>query len=101
MSNASAFEHLANPYKFGIKKYLFELLQDRFAENEIIIERLGSAINTKQDFEMFGKLIVSVYETAYLRSVGDHRESLKKLGYEAIVEPPKNEEPPKDQRIFK
>lgn len=92
-------EHLSNPFRYGIKRHLFEILKYRFSENEESIDRLSSAIKTKKDFEDFGKLIMSVYEAGYMRSTEDHRDGLAKLGFQAILEPPQIKPEPKP--IFK
>lgn len=74
-----------NPLIFGIKKYLSEVLKHRYPENERIIEQLASQILTESQYEEFGKLIASIYEAGYLKSVEDHQDQLSRLGFKANV----------------
>lgn len=68
-----------------LKKVMFEVVQERYKQNEEIIERLGVALSTEKDVKDFLKLITDVYETAYLKAVRDHREQLEKMGLVANI----------------
>lgn len=77
--------HFANPKVNSLKKVMFEVLKERYAQNEPIIDRIGHAMITQEDMDRFLKLVTDVYETAYLKSVADHRKQLEKLGLQVTV----------------
>ena len=69
---------------------MFEVLKERYAQNENIIERVGAHLVTEDDVKSFYKLITDVYEKAYLKAVQDHREQLEKAGFAARIVPTKS-----------
>ena len=76
------------------------MLKQRYAENELTIDRLANVINNPRDYEYMGKLIVAIYETAYLKAVSEHQDILKKLGITVDVVASKEGVKPGDN-IFK
>jgi len=70
-----------------IKKYMFDILKERFSRNEDIIERVSSALITEKDLQAFGKMIVDVYEEAYFKSLDDQKDMLKKSGIKVNIVP--------------
>jgi hypothetical protein len=95
----SMLEHLANPQAHVVKKYMFDILQDRYPKHQEILERIASALVTSNDLQAFGKLISDVYEVAYLKSLDQQKDVFKKAGIKVNVtaSPPKKESKP----IFK
>ncbi len=91
MSNNQAqwMQYLQNPRSHQIKKFLFGLLQHRYAQSEQLIERLSHHLVTDQDVDQFGKMISAIYESAYLKAVDDHKSALAKHGLKATVSAPK------------
>lgn len=83
----------------AIKKHMFEILKERYGDNEKFIERIAAAITTKDDYESFGKFITDVYETGFLRAVNEYKEQFTKMGMRVNIVP---EEKPKNpsHRIF-
>jgi hypothetical protein len=81
---ASAFTH---PQLMMVKKYMSQILNDRFSQNEELLERITPALVTQQDLEAFGRLIADIYEIAYLKCMEDHRAALEKSGQKAIIVP--------------
>lgn len=73
-----------------IKKTMYEVLKERYSRNEPIIDRLAVSLQTEEDIKQFYKLITDVYELSYMKAVDDHKEQLKKAGYEAKIVSPKN-----------
>ena len=57
--------NLSNPLSWGIKKYMFEMLQERYSRNEDIITRVSDNIMSEKDSQAFGQLIVDVYEKGF------------------------------------
>ena len=84
---SSWMDMLVNPKNNHIKKAMFQVLKERYAENENIIERIGASLITDGDSKAFFKLVADLYEMGYLKSVNDHREQLVKLGFIATVVP--------------
>jgi hypothetical protein len=67
---------------------MFEILKERYAPHEPILERISTSLTVDKDLQMFFKLVTDVYEMAYLKAVNDHSEQLKKLGLSAKVVAP-------------
>ena len=72
-----------------IKKYMAEMLKDKFLPHEQIIERLARSLVTEKDHADFSKLIAEVYNSAYLKAVDDHKEKLAKYGLKVAIVPQK------------
>lgn len=83
MSNWS--QYFNNPRGHYLRKTLFELMKQKYAEHDQIIERLGSMLQTEGDLKAFLKFVSDVYELGYMKSVADHREQLEKIGIRAKV----------------
>jgi hypothetical protein len=88
-----------NPQSMAIKKYLFELLKERYGRNERFIERFANTIGTKEDYDGLGSLITDIYETGFLKAVNEYKDQFTRLGMNVSVVP---EEKPRDpgSRIF-
>ena len=81
-------DYFSNIRGHYIKKTLFDVLNERYSQNEQIIDRLGVTLMTEGDIKGFMKLIGDVYEIAYMKAVNDHKEQLQKAGLVArIVHP--------------
>lgn len=89
-----------NPQALAIKRYLFELLKERYSRNERFIDRLSSQIMTKEDYENLGIFITDVFETGFLKAMNEYKEQFEKMGMRVNIVA---EEKPKDpnHRIFK
>lgn len=84
---ASWMDYFSNPRGHYLKKTMFEVLKERYAQNEQIIERMGTTLLTESDLNSFIKMIGDVYELAYMKAVNDHREQLQKAGLVARIVP--------------
>lgn len=91
---------LGSPASYHIKKYLFDVLKERYHSNEAFIDRLSSIIHTSEDIEGLGKLVSDLYELGYLKSVEDHKEMLSKRGLKATIKPEVSVEMEDKHRIF-
>lgn len=87
-----------NPQSITIKKYLFEILKDKYPKNEKFIDRLASNISTKEDYEGLSMLIADIFETGFLRSVDQYKEQLSKMGMRVNIVP--EEKPINSKKIF-
>ena len=79
-----------NPRAQYLKKTMFDLLKEKYSQNEQIIERLGSSLPTDGDLSSFMKMVSDIYEAAYMKAVNDHKEQLQKAGLVARIVPGKN-----------
>jgi hypothetical protein len=84
---ANWVDYMSNPRSHYIKQSMFEVLKERYSQNEQIIERLGVSLLTESDCKGFLKLVSDIYEVAYMKAVNDHREQLEKIGLAAKVVP--------------
>lgn len=75
------------PYSYVIKKYLLDLLKERYSPNDLTVSRIAHNISNTQDAHAFVKLIVDAYECGYLKAVNDYRQELRKLGYDVTIVP--------------
>ena len=85
MANNSWITAFSHPQVTMIKKYIGQILQERYPQNEELLERLATALTTQKDLEAFGRFVVDIYEVAYLKCVEDHRQALEKAGHRAFV----------------
>ena len=88
-----------NPAGIILKQHLFEILQERFLKHEELIERIGLALQTEKDLQLFGNLVADIYEVGYMKATSDYKQELSKLGYNVKITPPNIEN--KDNKIFK
>ena len=80
-------DYFSNPKGHAFKKTMFEVLRERYAVNESIVDRLSVALATDTDMNEFLKLVADIYETAYIKAVDDQREQLAKVGLSARIVP--------------
>lgn len=85
---ANWMDYLSNPKSHYLKKIMFDILQERYSQNEDIIERLSVMLLTEKDLTSFVKLITDTYELGYIKSVNDHKSALEKIGLSATVVSP-------------
>lgn len=76
---------LTRPQSVAIKRYLSQLLVERYPQHDELVDRISTALVTKSDVEGFGKLIADVYEIAYLKCINDHKEAMERSGYKVII----------------
>jgi hypothetical protein len=88
-----------NVYPENIKKLLFDMLKEKYKDNELMIERIAALVNSPRDYELLGKLLVSLYETSYMKAVNEQKQMLEKHGIKATVSYP--QEIPQGPKIFK
>lgn len=88
-----------NLHATAIRKYLFEILRDRYMKNEKFIDKLATTITTNEDYESLGSLVVDIFELGFLKAVGEYKDQLAKMGLRVNIVP--EEKPNKDaKKIF-
>lgn len=80
---------MQNPQAFAVRKYLFEMLKERYSRNADYIERLSAGVTTKADYEALGSLMADVYEAGFVRAVDQYKEQLARMGMKVSVVPEK------------
>lgn len=80
-------ERLLNPHRNTIKRWLAQILRDRYMKHDPIIDRLSHHLVTEGDVRSFGELIVEVYEVAYLKAFNECRDKFRELGYNVNIVP--------------
>lgn len=87
-----------NMHSSAIKKYLFEMLQERYEKNEKFIDRLAGVISNQEDYQALGTLVVDIYEIGFLKAVNEYKDQLAKMGLRVNVVP--EEQPKTYKKIF-
>jgi len=88
-----------NPQSVAIKRYLFDLLKERYERNKGYIERISLATLTSEDYESLGRLMADVYESGFVRAVDQYKEQMSKLGLRVNIVSEKSK--PTGSSIFK
>lgn len=89
--NQAYMKYMANPKAFTVKKWISDVLKEKFAPHEPIVDRVGASIITDKDLQDLGNLISAIYETGYLKAVNDYKEHFEKMGIKLnIVSDSKN-----------
>lgn len=69
-----------NPHNLLIKKYLYELLKDKYIENEKFIDRMSNQLSYKEDADQFIKLIKDAFGCGFNLAIDQQKEQFSKLG---------------------
>ena len=78
---------MSNPRSFTLKKWFSTLLKHKYtAEQDLIIERVASALATDKDVEDFGKLMGALYESGYRRAVNDLKGQMENHGLKVDIQ---------------
>lgn len=85
MPESKMLNYMANPRSFTLKKWLAELLKEKYPPHDQTADRVATALVTEKDLEAFGKLIIEVYEKGYFKAVSDYKEQFEKLGVKINV----------------
>lgn len=88
-----------NAQSVAIKKYMFEMLKERYSRNERFVDRLASTVVTKDDYESLGGLMADVYEAGFVRAVDQYKEQLAKVGMKVSIVPESQQ--PQGKPIFR
>lgn len=79
--------YFSNPNSIHIKKYLYEILKDKYVENEKFIDRMTNHLILQEDAQDFVKLAQNIFEKGYIMAVEQHKEALAKVGMNVRVVP--------------
>ena len=85
--HSNFLKYASNPKAFTLKRWMLELLGNKYPEYNDIVERISSALATEKDLKDFGSLVTQIYETAYYKAVSDYKEQAEKMGMKIKVVP--------------
>jgi hypothetical protein len=77
--------YFSNPNSIHVKKYLYEVLKDKYTENEKFIERISSQLILQTDAQDFVKLAGDLFQKGYMIALEQHKEALAKVGMNVKV----------------
>lgn len=76
---------MSNPRAYTIKRWVLELVKDRYPPHDVILERLGTVLVTDKDLKDFGGLLTDIYQSGYMKAVEDYRAQFEKHGVKIHV----------------
>lgn len=71
---------MQNPRGMALKKFMFDLLKEKYGQHEDLIERMASYLVTEKDLVAYSKMVSDIHEVGYLRAVADYKEQLAEIG---------------------
>lgn len=80
--------YFSNPNAAFVKKYLYELLKERYVENEKFIDRICDQLTMRDDAQAFVKLTSDAFQKGYIIAVEQHKEALAKVGMDVKITNP-------------
>ena len=83
--NINLGDRLSNPRKQAVRKWLMEILQDRYLKQDPIVDRVASSLVTERDVDEFGKLVADIYEVGFMKCLNDYKNRLMELGLNVNV----------------
>ena len=87
-------------YQYHLRKYLYDILKERYAKHEKFIDKLAETIEKPEDVDAIAKFVVEIYEMAYIKSIHDNQQALEDRGFKAIIKAEITQEMIDAQRIF-
>lgn len=87
MINNNMIKHASNPRGYALKRWLIQLIADKYPTHDSIVERVGMALVTESDLKDFGKLLGTVYEAGYMKAINDYKSQVEKLGINIHIVP--------------
>lgn len=95
-------QYFNKPYSGPVKKYLFEVLAEKYEKNEPVIDRLMHTFDMKKDIEALVELFGDIYQSGYEVSYNQFKEEIAKHDYLSKLLPPEKEvKQQKNNSIFK
>lgn len=85
---ANWLEYLQNPKGLILKKFMAQILLQKYPPYDDLLSRLATSLITEKDLNLFAKLVNDLYELGYTKAVGDYKEQLTKLGITVNVKTP-------------
>jgi hypothetical protein len=83
MSNWADF--MQNPKGVVLKKFMYPLLQDKIANYDDLLTRIGHSLVTENDLKAFSDMVNDIIAAGYKKAVFDYQQQLKKMGIEVNI----------------
>lgn len=79
-----------NPFEPTIKKYIFEIIKEKYVIHEKTVDKICKEIKDKDDAQKFVDLLGEIFKRGYIIATEQQRESLSKVGMELKILPSDN-----------
>lgn len=76
---------LSNPFKTAVLTLSQQLLGNRFPKYQEVIVRASTAFATLEDAQTFCKMLIDLYDLAYMRAVDDCKKQVESHGLKIVV----------------
>jgi dsRNA-specific ribonuclease len=77
---ANWLEYLQNPKGLILKKFMAQILIQKYPPYDDLLSRVAASLVTEKDLTSFANLVNDLYELGYTKAVEDYKEQLTKLG---------------------
>lgn len=64
----------------ALKKFMFDLLKEKYGQHEDLIERMAAYLVTEKDLLAYSKMVSDIHEVGYLKAIADYKEQLAEMG---------------------
>ena len=78
-------KYASNPKAFTVKKWLHQILENKYHNYESLAERVSTSLVTDKDLEEFGKLLADLYEAGFLKAMNQYKEQMDNLGIKVKI----------------
>jgi hypothetical protein len=78
-------DSLQNPRGLAIKKFMAELLNEKYVQYQDLISRISTCIITDGDMIAFNKLVNDIHEIGFTRAIDVYKQQLTNLGIKVTV----------------
>jgi len=86
--NQDMMNMLAGQQTHALKKYIFDMIPEKYHEHDEILTRSTANLVTQKDIEEFAKFVAVVFESGYLKAAEQYKENMENLGYKLDVVAP-------------
>lgn len=83
--NINWLHSLQNPRSYVLKKYIFDILKDKYFKYDNLVERISSQLVTEIDVQQFAEMMTEFYALGYRLAIEQQREELGKLGIKVNI----------------
>lgn len=74
-----------NPRGMALKKFMFDLLKEKYGQHDDLLDRIASFLVTEKDLIAYSKMVSDIYEVGYHKAVADYKEQLADMGIGVTV----------------
>jgi len=85
MKNNDWMSSLQNPHLNPLKKYIFDILKNKYSQNDDIVTRIALDLKVEDDMKAFAQLIFDAYQAGFEESFSQYKEHLKSKGYKPQI----------------